>query len=729
MADKLLGDRDLAKLLLRAEREEEQAFYDLEGNGYAKEAQILREALRTNNMREVGARLTDMGSFLDVKEARQIRSKIEESNYIHQLVDKIVKYNQAVEKEETKQYLTSSDKSYLRPQYREGLSRGVDALNKKYPGFFEGEQTDEETKDVLEKRAQREALPKEEKETEFNMRAENKIPSQVLDETLQDKTRTVKDWSLETDEFSVNMQEKDPTTLDKMNYSQQVENTTSSDTNSQRYTYNAEEGLSEAPEQSMNITEDYSAKLEEGTVTFESSEGTRYTQPEDKHPERWTEVQRKKQAEREKQEAEEAAQDRKTFNEEAEEVFGAGGNEQFADPKGIDWAAMRKEAIWDPLQKAASEKTVADMAFSVFLAAVVDAPFKSINNLVKQAKANKKEDKKKLKENRDAAIDSNLKQRNLNRNDLITDLAQRAKRWILDDKVVQNIPEGAALTKFQKAHLKKYQFAQKLPRLPDGDLDFSKFSNGQLRKYQDYVVTYATLPEWRNRAQSLMGVRLSKDDLDKQISVATQMQIRTPNLAKDKDRLEDIKKGTVLASFPKTPEGDLDFSRFTTDQFQEYQSIIHGENQKLNNKTESNLTDKENIVSQPLIKQSSAEKEGEGQQSEKETHNKPKVHFDIPEDISDMSESELTELEPVSVSGPLKKPVLTFDGQGRPVNNEAYDASKLHTEMIARKKKLLLEQAAQQRMQEKALENARKENQQGRSGTDRTHLNDRNARG
>ena len=212
----------------------------------------------------------------------------------------------------------------------------------------------------------------------------------------------------------------------------------------------------------------------------------------------------------------------------AKEIFGAGSNKQFEDPEKIDWAKFREEVIWKQLDKIDQEKNLADLGLNLFMIVAFEIPAALILNLTQQMREVNKKNEEKAKTNYNNAIDSNLKQRGYSRNDFISELALKAKQWICDDSALQGVDlkHPGKLTPYQKAHLKKYLFAQSLPRTADGkDLDFKKFSRKQRKQYNQYVAIAMRSEPMHSYINSQTGVRLKNEDLAQFAMTAADMNL------------------------------------------------------------------------------------------------------------------------------------------------------------------------------------------------------------
>ncbi len=211
--------------------------------------------------------------------------------------------------------------------------------------------------------------------------------------------------------------------------------------------------------------------------------------------------------------------------------YGFAGDWQFANPKKMDWLPLFEKTVIDPMKKFGGEKEIGDLIVNVMYTVAL-MPVEFAAEALKQRRENKKESAKRLKDNRENAIDSNLKNRGLGRNDLVSRLAHEAKDWILNDPRYANLPEKGPFTKYEKAMLEKRDFAKSLPRKENGDLDWGKMSKSQQNKYGRYVSAYALSDKWMSYACEMMGVQIKRSEVLDQIKAASQMKVADPLLAK-----------------------------------------------------------------------------------------------------------------------------------------------------------------------------------------------------
>ncbi len=194
---------------------------------------------------------------------------------------------------------------------------------------------------------------------------------------------------------------------------------------------------------------------------------------------------------------------------------------KWGDPDTIDWLKFREEVIWKNLDNLTKINNPADLGFAVFTTLFVDMAADAVSNLNKQMRELKKKNAKDARESRKAELDSNLKQRSLNQRDLSHLIALDAKKWITDVSEVKNIDlsNPRKLTRREKFLLDKAELVRQLPKTPDGDLDFSKFSKKQQAEYDKLVTIYFNSPVARQKITSLQGVEPNKDEMREYIKM------------------------------------------------------------------------------------------------------------------------------------------------------------------------------------------------------------------
>lgn len=185
------------------------------------------------------------------------------------------------------------------------------------------------------------------------------------------------------------------------------------------------------------------------------------------------------------------------------------------DPQTIDWAKFREEVIWKHLDNLSKAGSLADMGFALFTTLFIDMAASAVENLTKQIKENKKVNDKKKKDARNNTIDSNLKDNNLTRTTFMRTLAVDAKNWILDTSSAEAIlkKDPSKLKPEEKYLLKKAEFVRGLPKTPEGDVDFTKFTAKQQKTYDRYLTTYANSSTWLKKSDHLTGVRFTNKEM------------------------------------------------------------------------------------------------------------------------------------------------------------------------------------------------------------------------
>lgn len=237
--------------------------------------------------------------------------------------------------------------------------------------------------------------------------------------------------------------------------------------------------------------------------------------------------------------------------------YGFAGDWQFEDPKKMDWLPLFEKTVFDPLKKFGNEKELGDLVMDVAFA-VAMMPVEFLAEALKQRRDNKKESNKRLEDNRNNAIDTNLRNRGLSRNDLASRLAHETKNWILNDPNYASISDTGPYTKYEKAMKQKKDFAASLPRKQNGDLDWSKMTKKQQKQYAEYMSAYAMSDKWLNYTREMMGVQVRKDEIVKQVNTAKEMRVDDPLLAKaEQAKAQSVAQEAVQAPVPQQPQAEM----------------------------------------------------------------------------------------------------------------------------------------------------------------------------
>lgn len=192
------------------------------------------------------------------------------------------------------------------------------------------------------------------------------------------------------------------------------------------------------------------------------------------------------------------------------------------DPETINWAKFREQVIWKNLDKITKSGSLTDMGFALFTTLIIDVAADAVDNLVKQTREINEANKKKAKDARNNLIDSNLKDKGLTRTTFARKLAVDAKRDILDTSLAEILEKKnpRTLTEGERFIVKRAQFARTLPRSKDGDIDFSKFTKKQQKKYDEYLLLYANSAKWLRESDQTLGLRVTKKEQAEIIAAA-----------------------------------------------------------------------------------------------------------------------------------------------------------------------------------------------------------------
>ena len=172
-----------------------------------------------------------------------------------------------------------------------------------------------------------------------------------------------------------------------------------------------------------------------------------------------------------------------------------------------------------------------DMVVNAFMEpffAILDILIAYLKAKQEKLESAKKEEKKARQEH----IKSALSSKKLSQMALANRVAYRTQRWLANSSMLPRNEDGSfkrtGLTRAQRFNYKKMLFAQKLPiNTETGVYDFSKFTKYQKKQYAQYVMMYALEnPAFKRYVESMMEVRVSKDELKKMAQIGTEMNLK-----------------------------------------------------------------------------------------------------------------------------------------------------------------------------------------------------------
>lgn len=195
----------------------------------------------------------------------------------------------------------------------------------------------------------------------------------------------------------------------------------------------------------------------------------------------------------------------------------------------VDWDQVLDKGL-ERLRKM-NAKNPDDLIFALF-EVILLSPIDMMTNALNQARKNMKENRKKEESARQSFIENNLKNNNLTKISLAANLSRQVQNWLLNDSAYQNLPAHGPYTKYQKAIMEKQKFAERLPKLSDGNIDFSRMTFAQKRRYATYLTCFARSNVWRQYLNEMSGVRLRESEVQSVKNSAARMKmVRLPKEA------------------------------------------------------------------------------------------------------------------------------------------------------------------------------------------------------
>ncbi len=176
----------------------------------------------------------------------------------------------------------------------------------------------------------------------------------------------------------------------------------------------------------------------------------------------------------------------------------------------IDWNQVLEKGL-EKLKKMESIKKPDDLVFAL-MEIMLLSPIDMLTNVLEQTRKNLKENRKKETEHRRSFIENNLKANHVTMMSLAAKLSRQVQHWLLNDEMYETIPVHGPYTKYQKALIEKKNFALRLPKSADGNIDFSRMSFAQKRRFATYVTHYARSSGWRQYLNEMSGVRLRENE-------------------------------------------------------------------------------------------------------------------------------------------------------------------------------------------------------------------------
>ncbi len=549
MSEEMLTEKQMEQLLKLSGEDFDAQLGMFTGRVPQKEVEDLREAIRGNDIARAQLLAQNMQGHLNIVDVSKLQAAFQKNLVIHQVVEATRAFNTLKQKEKSEK-LTTQEAQFLsqEAQLRNGVAYALD----QYPEAKEESQTVAEQEHQLQdnektaSNSSNEQGQTEDKQKDASSLAETDEQglaekNSLSDERVQEGTDTKFTVTHPIDHEALQEGYVDSTVPDY---------TPATDVNDIHFSPEAEKNPYQTANEGETATASYSDApvIRDYEMTPESEHATdkgRLSEESGmyrgfKDNDKYDSFTGDSDFEKENIQANNnqmAARDGKSVGPgslsdlQPKGEYGFAGDWQFANPKKMDWLPLFEKTVIDPMKKFGGEKEIGDLIINVMYTVAL-MPVEFAAEALKQRRENKKESAKRLKDNRESAIDSNLKNRGLCRNDLVSRLAHEAKDWILNDPRYAHLPDKGPFTKYEKAMLEKRDFARSLPRKENGDLDWSKMSKSQQNRYGRYVSAYALSDKWMNYACEMMGVQIKRSEVLDQIKAASQMKVSDPLLAK-----------------------------------------------------------------------------------------------------------------------------------------------------------------------------------------------------
>ena len=534
MAEQILTERQMARLLEMSGEDFDAQLIAFSGKIASKEAEEIRAAVRSNDLGRVQMLVDGMQKSLDVSDFQKIQAAVQKNTFVHQVVEAARTFNIVEAKKKEGKTLQVQEEQFL--AQKEQLSAGIKYAAGLYPTAMEESilpqnETEKVSAIVKENEGETASLntgspedrvsetmgsEKIDSSESVSLNITHPIDREALREDYVDSTVPDKTPATDVNDINLSPEAKQPYRFGDENETATASWSDAPIVMNQELTpekTETEDRLTEKPDtyRGFNDKDPYDSFT--GDSDFEK-EGIKANDD---------------QAAVRRGETVEPSQLSDLYPPKGE--YGFAGDWQFADPKKMEWLPLIEKTVLDPMKKFGNEKDLSDLVIDVACAAAM-MPIEFAVEALKQRRDNKKESEKRLNNNRNNAIDSNLRSRGLTRNDLASRLAHETKNWILNDPNYASIADTGPYTKYEKAMKAKKDFAASLPRKENGDLDWSKMSSKQQKQYAQYMSAYSLSHKWQNYVCEMAGVQFKTKEFIEQSNIAAQMQVEDPLLAK-----------------------------------------------------------------------------------------------------------------------------------------------------------------------------------------------------
>lgn len=568
MAEELLTEQQIARLLKISRDDFDEQMAGFTGKVSQKEAEEFRAAVQSNDMGRVQTLMNNMQGSLDVADFQKMQVAVQKNTFVRQVVEAARAYNMIETKKKEGKALQPLEEQFL--SQTQQLDQSVSYVYNLYPEamregplsqkemeniipFMAKERTDGEYKKITEKEAQKDesaASPVDSEKIAFSGKTTFNITHPIDHEALREGyvDSTIPDATPATDVNDINFS---PEAKQPYRFGDENETATASwsgapiimDANLTPEEADENGRLTAKPDTYRGYKDPDTYDSFTGDTDF-VKEGIRANND---------------QAAARRGEAVDPGKLTDLYPPKGE--YGFAGDWQFEDPKKMEWLPLFEKTVFDPMKKFGNEKELGDLVLDVaFTAALMPVEF--LAEALKQRRENKKESAKRLEDNRNNAIETNLRNRGLSRNDLASRLAHETKNWILNDPNYASIPDTGPYTKYEKAMKQKKDFAASLPRKQNGDLDWDKMTKKQQKQYAEYMSSYAMSDKWINYTREMMGVQIKKDEVIKQVNIAKEMRVDDPLLAKaEQSKAQSLAQDAVRAPVSQEPQVQMSAPR------------------------------------------------------------------------------------------------------------------------------------------------------------------------
>lgn len=596
MADTLLSEQQVKQLIDTGNLDLSEALKLMPQTAYNLLANDLTQAIQTGDMQKINSLITTARSQISPDVYNKLQNTTQKTAYTFQVLKQVQHYQKVTEKKEKGLPLTANDNSWL--NFKDKLEQQIKKVEGYYPqAFTDNQQSTEPTpmeldsvflQDADNKNTQN-VFGREEQSytgtetadlTSFQVHQDNAYQS-------MENTTVQKDDYASSDTVQVN---REPISAIRTHFSDEM----------QSYTTN--EGVDGAQFQSMQQAQ--SGQLAENTTIQNNSQNTdvfysEFVPNHSENPYHLPQNQTTNTAEGSSQYIDmyepslnpdglphtmrsgntyemtaEAMKERNALNslqsvpKSVDETNIQNMNDAIArnnmetgggfindfkladeDKRSTDWSN-----VWQNVGKhlqTGGEKNLDDFCMKMVTGSLL-AGVEFLTQWANEQVKNMKEDAKTARQKRLDYIDSNLKNKGLTMTSLASKLAHDSKLWVLNDPAYATLPKTGPYNAQQKELLKKQEFAAKLPRTNNGDIDYAKLSGGQKKQLHSYIEDYAKTGQWKSFVYETTGIALQTSEMKKMTNDAKEMHVRVD--VSELSRPLSVNESTVMPTMPLPPQ-------------------------------------------------------------------------------------------------------------------------------------------------------------------------------